>query len=124
MHTIIRIEHISNGDGFFRNSNPELQVNWEEWEELLVRHMSFPTPNRDGGINRGIFPDEYCAFLTIDQVQSLIMPDEFQRLFALGYKAYLMVVSEAKVGEHQCLFRKEDVVSKTDITTIFLNPNK
>lgn len=121
MKQIIRIEH-SDGLGCFYSFNPLTNENriaitgYKLSKFMSERHQGFPLPYEDG-LKRD--NDDYCAFKSIKQIQEWIKPDEFNILFKNDYKVYLIEVSEYKEGKMQCLYKKQHIIQKTDISNLF-----
>lgn len=121
---LVRIEH-EDGIGMFQTHNRF--KDGERREHFIMhhkraigeRHEEFNTPWQDG---LPFIPGEhFCAYKSIDQLQQWVMKDEFELLFKLGYSVYLIEVSDCQIGKDQIIFRKEDIVSKTNINQLFVN---
>lgn len=121
MQSIIRVEHPESGKGIFRHDLFDLNSdNQRVYDEMCDRHNSFPTPYEDQHINRFIRTNEFCAFKSIEQIQQWIQPNEFQVIIELGFKIYLLDVSECTIGEYQILYKKEHILQQKDISNLFI----
>jgi hypothetical protein len=114
--TIIRIEH-EDGWGMFRMGNNENkktvdQISWR----VYTKHGDMPGPRNDG---LEIEADDFCAYTSMSSMSQWIQPEDVKLLIPHGYKVYLIDVTEAKIGEHQALFKKQNIVLKKDITVLF-----
>lgn len=120
---IVRIEHKIDGKGIFRSQTKSCRNRFERIKchtELYERHRyNFPPPYRDKGIMRSPFYDEFCAFKSIDELQSWVTKEELQRLIKVGFKVLVHDVSDCVIGEYQVLFMKEDIRDTTDVTELF-----
>ena len=119
--TIIRVEHPQDGKGIWRS-----KIDNNEWRfdkinnnaKMSDRHSNFPSPNRDKKL-KGIKPNEFCAFKSIYQLQKWITKSELIEFISLGFKIYALTISDCKVGTHQLLYKKENIVTTNDITMLF-----
>ena len=123
----IRIEHID-GHGMFITGlvDEHGQCDFINIRDHVVkyilpkvasRHENFNEPEEDGiNIISGI---EFCAYKSIEQLNEWIYPDEIKVLFDYGYSVYLLELSSCKTGEHQIVYNKKDIISKTDISSLF-----
>ncbi len=120
--TIIRVEHPQDGKGIWRSkTNDEWMCDKiSNYWKISDKHSNFPTPNSDKKLN-GINPDEFCAFKSIYQLQKWIIKSELIEFISLGFKVYALTVSDCKVGTHQVLYKKENIVTNNDITMLFSN---
>lgn len=117
--TIIRIEH-NCGNGLWRaaNINRSYYRELSFYDELIKKHKNFPLPCEEG---LSIQEDDYCAFKTIEQLQKWIEPEWFEEIIKLGFKIWMIDVSDYKESCHQILYRKINITSKKDITELFIN---
>jgi hypothetical protein len=120
MKKAIRIEHDC-GNGLFRAEDFDYSVinNLPDniCDKLVIKHRSFPTPDKEG---LDIEENEFCAFKSIEQIQQWIEPEWFNEIVKLGFKIYVLELSSCKEGNYQILFKKENILSKKDITELFL----
>lgn len=127
---VIRIEHID-GFGPFQESKWVEEINNFEKEfsrknytvdnilpEMYRRHGDFRCPWADH-IQNFTVGKHFCGYKSIDQLQQWVKKDEFEVLFANGYNIYLLEVSEAIEGLDQIVFKKEHIISKTNISNLF-----
>ena len=124
MKTIIRIEH-NEGYGLWHSINKDTDECYF-WEftftrELRFKHQNFPSPSEEG-LSLNI--DQYCAFKSIEQIQEWIEPEWFKEIIECGFKIWMIDVDDWVEGAYQILFRKEDIISKKDITSLFINKLK
>lgn len=112
---IVRVEH-TDGIGMFTGDDRSHTVDYI-CPEIYTRHAKFKTP-REEGLKRE--KDEFCAYKSIDHIQQWIMKDEFHILFENNYKVYLIEVSNFREGKDNVLFKKQDIINKTDISQLFL----
>jgi len=119
-HQIIRVEH-TDGAGMFVSYYHDL-INYRTYKvseicwPIAERHNSFNNPKEDGLI---IEDDDFCAYKSIEYIQEWIKPEEFQVLFDNDYSVYLIEVSDCQIGRDNVLFKKKDIISKTDISSLF-----
>jgi hypothetical protein len=120
MKQIIRVEHPDSGLGLFQYTSTVEFFHEKGLDELLSRHnLLFPSPWMDKEL-RSIERDEYCAFKSIEQIQKWIAPDEFNIISSIGFKIYLLDVSECREGQEQSLYRKCNILQQKDITSLFV----
>lgn len=117
---LVRIEH-EDGLGIFRAQTIDGKERGHYVANhnysIILRHHNFNTPRED----KLDFTDEhFCGYKSIDQLQQWIMKDEFELLFKLGYSIFLIEVSDCQIGRDQIIFRKEDIIRKTNINQLFL----
>lgn len=120
MKTIVRIEH-KNGNGIWRavNENGDCIIDFTSfYEEICDKHEYFPTPYEEG-LNIDMTVD-FCAFKSIPQLEQWVEREWLQELFDNDFKVLLLEVKNWKEGEYQILFRKEDIISSKDISSLFL----
>lgn len=124
---IVRIEH-EDGNGIFRprydqqgNRQRCSGSDLKGMEELDERHAQFNPPYRDGkeGGSLPMREDHFCAFKSIEQVQQWITKSEMKILLQNEYRVFLLNVTECIEGKMQVLFRKEDIISKKDISELW-----
>lgn len=124
MKTIIRIEHEC-GNGLFtaRTEDDSTAVIRKSSfvRKLQAKHMDFPVPQNDGLTIRSC---NYCAFKSIEQIQQWIEPEQFKEIIELGFKIWMIDVADYQEGEYQILFKKQDILSKKDISQLFINKVK
>lgn len=112
---IVRVEH-TDGTGMFKDAFHRRHSVQNILPYLNERHQRFNNPAEDG---LGRTDTDFCAYKSIEHIQKWIMPDEFKVLFENGYSVYLLEVSEYQEGRDNILFKKENVVSKKDISQLF-----
>lgn len=114
---IVRLE--KNGIDIFQNEDIEHNSIVTSY---FKRHGDFPTPYSEGLNMSKDIKEWFCAYKTIQLMQEWLMNDEIQYLISQDVKIYLLEVSEYQQGEYQTIFTKESIVSKEDITTLFIKP--
>lgn len=127
---VIRIEH-TDGLGPFQESKWVEEINDFEKEfsrkdytvdnilpEMYKRHGAFRCPWVDNICNFKV-GKHFCGYKSIDQLQQWVKKEEFEVLFANDYNIYLLEVSEAIEGFDQIVFKKEHIISKTNISNLF-----
>lgn len=131
---IIRIEH-EDGKGLWRSDDAEGNCR-------LTQHSQFDAIN-DRHRNDDKFPAFYCdkellanfcnhtgcsdpedyffAFNSLEVVNEALTPDEFKEVINdLGFKVYLIEVSDYIQSKFQTVFKKENIVTKQDISFMFV----
>ena len=117
MTQIIRIEHPGDGIGIWADRHYNAFSFYPEMEDL---HDSFPNPIQEG-YNLG--EDEYCATISVAQFQKWLLPEWMDELIhKYGFKIYLLTMKTCVVLKHQVVYRKEDIISSTDISSLFCSP--
>lgn len=122
MRQIIRVEH-ADGYGMFTSIDNEYNhrshcvYKNENTQKLSVRHNKFNCPYEDGIIME---ENMFCAYRSIEDIQKWILKEEFVILQNLGYEIYLLEVNKCQEGRDNIVFEKEDIISKTIITQLFL----
>ena len=127
---LIRIEH-TDGYGMFISyfCNKRGTISYKESRkhvvdkicfELYYRHNKFNNPHEDiSGRKKFKQGQHFCGYKTIEQLQQWIFPEEFKTLFKHGYDVYLIEVSECLEGEHQICYKKEHIIKKENISSLF-----
>jgi len=125
MVQIIRVEH-KDGIGMFMNISSRKHslghqsgLNNLTAKTLWDRHDNFNDPSKDKlDLNKDCL-EWFCAYKSINQIQQWIMKDEFDFLFSLGYKVFLLEVDNYQIGQHQIVFTKKSILNKKDISSLF-----
>jgi hypothetical protein len=119
---IVRIER--NGKGVFRPSN-RIVMKSPIAKRTYNRHNAmseeggFPMPHRDN-IDTDLGDKEwFFSYNTIEQLQSWILKDELNYFISMGFKIYLLEVSEYQKGGNQVAFTIDGIITKEDITALF-----
>lgn len=123
MKQIIRVEH-EDGLGLFVSTTDDgtnrphccLEIK-SNYHQIRDRHEQFNSPQEDGLI---IEYNDYCGYKSIIHIQAWIFKEEFPLLVKNNYRVYLLEVSAFKEGRDNILFKKEDIITKQDITNLFL----
>ena len=118
MNTIIRIEHPSDGKGIWRSNTTVYDTLSNIWE-FVSRHRQFPNPTYEGDVTGFIEGIHYCAFKSIEQLQEWVYKDEIKELLELGFKVYMLDVSNWLEGNYQICYKKEDILQQKDISELF-----
>ena len=118
MMTIVRFER--RGNGIFRPSNKSI-YNSAIAKRTYARHNNgnFPLPeNENLDLIRG-GKEWFCAYKTIEQLQSWVHKDEIDFFISKGFKVLMLDVNEYQEGQMQVVFTKESIISSKDITSLF-----
>lgn len=121
MITVIRIEYLD-GNGIFSAKDEKgylLHKKLNCKNKLEFCFYFFPSPKKDNKICRNPLKNEYCGFLSLADMNYHLNPDLIYDLIKTGFKIYIMQVKTGVLGEFQILYKKEDIVSKKDITYLF-----
>lgn len=123
MITAIRIEHPRDGNGIFNAAKDDIPILNElsNCNEFRMRHNKFLTPREDPLINRWPNGNEYCAFLSMDQLNHWINKTEMNELIDLGFRVLVIHISECVTGKYQILYTKSNVFHTSDITSLFIS---
>ena len=112
--TVVRVE--KDGIGVFHSSYTNSQQPF--YRAVVERHREFPTPDEED-LKMGL--NWYCAYKTVDELRSWIKVEELQGFVDIGFRVYMLEVTDYQVGEYQAIFTKDSILTKTDITNIFIN---
>lgn len=130
---VIRIEHHEDGNGLWRShddSNYRIRQH-SQYEAIKFRHQNrevFPTFYNDMELleqfcNRTGRSDPegyFFSFNSLEIVNEALTPDEFKEAINdLGFKVYLLELSDCIQSSFQTVFKKENIVSKKDISFMF-----
>jgi len=128
--TIIRIEHPDSGRGIFQHEN-YIHCRYDELAdilpELMERHSKFPSlwfDKFEWHGKRSELDDCYCAFLSIDQINQWITPEEIKVLISEGFEVLMLDVSVWGESEHQVIFAKHNIIQSKNITSLFEEQNQ
>ena len=126
MTTLIRIEHPESGNGIWRHFDKQGHrtcLNLSNYDEFEDRHRSFATLRSE--LN-SIFAMDYldmlvyfCGFKSIEQLQQWVYQSEINEFVSFGFRIYKIEVNNCLMGDYQVFFKKDNIVSKIDITDIF-----
>jgi len=124
MRQILRLEH-ADGQGIFTSFKPDGDrrdeydcTRVECHDDVSMRHESFNNPYMEG--IRFIEGVHFCAYKSVEQFQKWIYSGEFAEYYRNGIKAYLIEVSEYLEGRDQILYEKQYIVSKKDVSQLFI----
>lgn len=124
MKQIVRIEHKDSGIGIWNHYRKESPFKRSvevinSYELLRDRHLNFPRPFEETNL-KGIFNrDYYCAFKSLDQLKEWIYDNEVKELIDQGFIILLIELNDYHEGDYQIIFKKEDIITRKDITDIF-----
>lgn len=127
MIKVLRLEH-NDGSGIFTSYINGEHREYNPWsvachEDVSSRHQQFKDPYKEefsSDIYVFIEGLHFCAYKSIEQFQDWIHKDEFAQYYAHGIKAYILELSDCFIGIDQVLFKKSDVISKTDVSELFI----
>ncbi len=111
--TVVRIE--KDGTGIFcsQDTNPTQSA----FKSVRIRHNEFDTPFDEG---MDFTKDWFCAYKSVEQFQMWIKTEELEFFVEIGFRVYMIEVTNYQVGNFQVIFTKDSVKTKTDITNIFI----
>lgn len=122
MKTIIRIEHPSDGKGIWRSKDKDGDKyidSLSNYWDFDARHCKFPNPTYEGDVTGFIAGIHYCAFKSIEQLQEWVYKNEIKELLEMGFKVYMLDVSNWLEGNYQICYKKEDILQQKDISELF-----
>jgi hypothetical protein len=91
------------------------------YHSVMSRHQTFNTPQQDIGIeDRFIEGVHHCAYKSVEQLQSWILPDELREIMSHGFNVYLLNLSDWIEGQDQIVFERDHIISKEDISSLFV----
>lgn len=114
--TVLRIEH-SYGWGMFRSATIEKRTIDHICPQASWRHSAM---NTHGGDGLEMSDHHFCAYGSLEVMERWIKPDEVREVLKYDYKVYLIELSAWQEGDHNVIFRKEDIILKKDISDLFL----
>lgn len=120
---IIRIEHPKDGKGLFQSkaiSTFDDKNLFSELNEMMIRHIDFPTPRMDNLDRHQCGWEWFCAFLSVEQFQKWVTKSEMQYLVSLGFQVLLLTVCDYQRGCFQVLYTKESIIKSETITNLFI----
>lgn len=127
---LIRIEDPINNLGVWRSNDftgtCKLR-NHSNFEEINKRHCTsaFPTPREDSELQKklnGRYVEAYnFAFLSLEQLEQGFTREELREIIIdLGFRVYNIEATEVIHSNYQAMFKYESIVSKEDISFMFL----
>jgi|GEM_PF-3078167 len=119
----IRVEHPYSGKGIWNAKNEKSKrfISYLSNEQVFSnRHKEFPNPYRDEGLENFIENVHFCGFKSIEQMNEWIFKNELKEFISMGFKIYSITTSKCLIGQYQICYKKEDILSKEDITSLFL----
>ena len=119
----VRIEHPSDGLGFWRSLDSfEIPKIRSSKFHLAIKnhHNEMQTPWEDPRLD-GASCEEFCAMKNVEDVYCWFEKKWMEEIITtLGFRVYKLKIKEARFGHHQILFNKENIVEKIDISCEFI----
>lgn len=116
----VRVENLKDGCGCFSSYTDKDEyrsyINLDFLRKLCLKHSTFNDPRND---NLNLNKDKkvwFCAYKDVEQLTSWLSKSDIKRLIKQGFRIYLLEVDEYQVGNHQIIYTKESILTKTDIT--------
>lgn len=129
---IIRIEHPSDGMGLWRS------LNTGGWSSKIDRHSQYFKISKRHS-NPSVFPglheddelqyeakdvdicDYHFAFKDLAQLEVALTREELKECIeVLGFQVFMLDVTDYYESSYQIVFKKESIVNKKDISSMFL----
>lgn len=127
---IIRIEHPSDGLGLWRTSKEgePLLARHSKYHNIQIRHRNpnlFPTYCNDIPLNCQISWEDVqkynFAFKDLAQLEVALTREELKECIeVLGFQVLMLDVTDYYESPYQIVFKKESIVNKKDISSMFL----
>lgn len=128
--TVIRIEH-KDGNGLWRANDKKGKAiirNHSNYASIEERHHNvflFPPFQSDYELNYKLSYDQvqayHFAFLSVNQLEQAFSKKEITEFITkLGFKVYLLKVTKYYKSSFQVVFKKESILNKTEISSLFL----
>ena len=120
MTKIYRIEHPENGCGIY--GQYDLFDDRSKFRYMLRRHSKMPNPYHDlfDGKEHNFTSDEYCAFNSMDEMLKWVTRFECKKLIREGFRIYEIEIDIYLQSKFQTLYKKKNIINKTDITNRFV----
>lgn len=101
MLTVYRIEN-ERDEGPFQSYGDD----WKDVYNVLNEHDSYahPSPRNDGIDN--MERSEVCGCISMEQIEVWFPEPCRTKLAAHGFSLKTFVVEDAKIGKHQCVFKR------------------
>jgi len=107
-----RIESDTDHIGLF-NSESFLKLDLEDQFSIIFKSIDLPTPEEDGCPQT---LGNFCAFLSQEQISHFINKEQIANLKEVGFHLYELELDDSCTKlNHQILFTKDQVISKTQI---------
>jgi hypothetical protein len=137
MQTLIRIEDPKSGIGLFQavgiytkedvlNDSSRREGDWygmsalsQYDQDIWARHQQMVVAIyacRGFKIGR-----HYCAYRSLDELKSWMEDEWIKDVIRIGFRVYMIEVSECLNGSQQAAFELRHIISKKDISELFLN---
>lgn len=121
---VIRIEYPTTGRGLFTGDiDGKTPSVYNFAPEISDRHRSFPNMINDFielFIVEGNLSEYFCAYLSIDQLQEWVTPDELRVVIKEGFVILLLEVTHYHESKYQVIYTKESITQTMDITSLFI----
>lgn len=128
---VIRIEHSSNGEGFFTYFYYHMWENERKGlEEIERRHIhtnGFPGPDTDQELQDQIIghnirlEDYNFAYCSLEQMKAGFTSEEIKLCIDLGFQVLMYTLDKNYYkSKYQVIFSKKDAIEVQDITSLFL----
>jgi hypothetical protein len=129
--TIVRMEHPSDGFGPFRS----ITDNWEARVELHTQHDEIMSVHKDmtkfpnlcndrelrDKLGNNSISDYFFAFNSLEQFNVAFTTEQVKEFITeLGFQVLTLEVTDYIESPFQTIYKKESIVSQTDISTLFL----
>ena len=109
---VFRMEHPDSGKGIYQHSNG-IEEHYK-LRSMIPRHkIDLLCPFED--IGRDAYIDEYCAFISMEQLRALIFPIEYKYLLKLGFHLYVISLSNGIKGTCQVVYTKDNIIHSVQI---------
>lgn len=119
MFTVIRIEH-SDGNGIWRSADNKCRRyeldNSEFTRQMHYLHRGIPAAIYMHGFTK----QHYCAFESMETFKPFIVDNELKWLLNNGFKVLLIDVKSVISDGYQVAYKKCDIISTKDISSLFL----
>jgi len=118
---LIRIEHPEDGQGVFNSTYGFSIFDAIAQNDFSKALDGYALPNKLNLVEDcpGCTDDHYCAYKDVEQFKGFY-PNGFKAIVDRGFKIYSISVDNAIIGQQQVAFRKDDILSKIDITNEFI----
>lgn len=125
--TAYRIENIIDGEGYFNSQNWNLKQHSNQIQ-IEHNHRAFPNIFKDIGLKKfinnhynkkGDYTEYYCAFNTIEDIFKVLSIQDLHELINHDFKIFKLKIRNGYISQKQIVFKKKDIICKSDITSQF-----
>lgn len=125
---IIRIEQ-TDGLGLFQYKfydaegklhRRKVRVAAMELPDMSERHCQFNDPWNDCLDIERDNKEWFCAYKSARQFKQWITSEEIRQIIEMGYRVFVLEVSEYQEGKDQIIYTKDSIVKSQDVTELFL----